>query len=544
MDYGSVKNGDRDASSLRPQQGRQRIESSSTFDSMYSDDTTVDEETSLLRGPQKVTPLPWLQISIILLLQVCEPLTSMSIYPYINQLVGGLDITEPGVGNEHQVGYYAGLIMSLFFVTEAITVLHWSRLSDHVGRKPILLIGLFGTAVSMLSFGLSRTFWSLVISRCLCGLLNGNIGVYHHRFTLVGTELTFAALVGVMKSVMGELTDPSNRAKGFALMPAVWATGATLGPLIGGTLAQPADRFPSIFGGKFWQDFPYFLPCLATSIFVFIAFGITLVYFKEVRHHVMMTSQWTNHKYKTVSKKTLASTLHASPSEVTLHHASDEPVPLRQLLVYPVLLSISNYINLAFLNIALDALLPLFLAMPLSAGGLGFSPASIGLIMGSYGAFTGIFQALFFPTFIRHCGVKRVFVTGMAAFLPIFALFPIISIDALKYGVNSFTWICIAIILGLMALMDMSFGCIFMYITASAPNKRSLGATNGLSQMTVSIARAVGPTLATSLFAVSVQHKILWGYGVYAILVALSFFAVLLALCLPKDVWEEAEDDY
>lgn len=52
---------------------------------------------------------------------------------------------------------------SLFFVTQAMTSLHWSRLSDHVGRKPIVLIGLFGASLSTLSFGLSRTFWGLVI---------------------------------------------------------------------------------------------------------------------------------------------------------------------------------------------------------------------------------------------------------------------------------------------------------------------------------------------------------------------------------------------
>jgi MFS family permease len=52
---------------------------------------------------------------------------------------------------------------SLFFATEALTVLQWSRLSDHVGRKPVLLIGLLGTSASMLCFGLSRTFWRLVL---------------------------------------------------------------------------------------------------------------------------------------------------------------------------------------------------------------------------------------------------------------------------------------------------------------------------------------------------------------------------------------------
>ena len=93
------------------------------------------------------------------------------------QLISELNITG---GDEKKVGYYAGLIVrthlpdpidqtkfilqeSLFFATEAMTVLQWSRMSDHVGRKPVLMIGLFGTMLSMLFFGLSRSFSALVI---------------------------------------------------------------------------------------------------------------------------------------------------------------------------------------------------------------------------------------------------------------------------------------------------------------------------------------------------------------------------------------------
>jgi MFS family permease len=95
------------------------------------------------------------------------------------QLVSELDITG---GDDRKVGYYAGMIVShliipctpppranpwtqesLFFATEALCVLQWSRLSDYLGRKPVLLTGLFGSALSMLCFGLSRTFWTLVI---------------------------------------------------------------------------------------------------------------------------------------------------------------------------------------------------------------------------------------------------------------------------------------------------------------------------------------------------------------------------------------------
>jgi MFS family permease len=53
--------------------------------------------------------------------------------------------------------------MSLHFVAEAATVLQWSRLSDHVGRRPILLFSLLGTVVSTILFGLSRSLWALIL---------------------------------------------------------------------------------------------------------------------------------------------------------------------------------------------------------------------------------------------------------------------------------------------------------------------------------------------------------------------------------------------
>ena len=94
------------------------------------------------------------------------------------QFVRNVGITH---GDESRVGYYVGLMVrssvnldtvrashdvfqqSIFFATEALTVLHWSRLSDVVGRKPIILSGLLGLSLSMYSFGLSTTYWGAVL---------------------------------------------------------------------------------------------------------------------------------------------------------------------------------------------------------------------------------------------------------------------------------------------------------------------------------------------------------------------------------------------
>ena len=73
-----------------------------------------------------------------------------------------------------------------------------------------------------------------------------------------------------------------------------------------------------------------------------------------------------------------------------------------------------------------------------------------------------------------------------------------------------------------------------MYVTDSGPNRRSLGAINGLAQTAVPSASAVGPALSTSLFSFSVQYNMLGGYGVYIILTSLAGLAIPLAVQLPR----------
>lgn len=80
-------------------------------------------------------------------------------------------------------------------------------------------------------------------------------------------------------------------------------------------------------------------------------------------------------------------------------------------------------------------------------------------------------------------------------------------------------------------------GCIFIFIASAAPNKRSLGATNGLGQLVISVLRAIGPATSTSLYAFSVEHNIFGGYAVYMIFFILSAMSLLLAIRLPKEPW-------
>jgi len=80
-----------------------------------------------------------------------------------------------------------------------------------------------------------------------------------------------------------------------------------------------------------------------------------------------------------------------------------------------------------------------------------------------------------------------------------------------------------------------------MFITASAPSKNVLGAINGLGQTTASMARAVGPALATSLFAFSKEHNVLNGNAVYVVLVLMSGILRWLGSQLPDEIQDRDE---
>ena len=82
-----------------------------------------------------------------------------------------------------------------------------------------------------------------------------------------------------------------------------------------------------------------------------------------------------------------------------------------------------------------------------------------------------------------------------------------------------------------------------MFITASAPAKNVLGAVNGMGQMTVSIAHAVGPMLAASTFAFSKDHNILGGHAGFVVLCIPAIGMLWLASHLPQELQNRDEDD-
>lgn len=139
---------------------------------------------------------------------------------------------------------------------------------------------------------------------------------------------------------------------------------------------------------------------------------------------------------------------------------SDAPsnIPVRALLIHPVVWSVANYAALALLEIACRAIQPLFFSTPIELGGLGLPPSTIGVILGSFGVMDGIFQALFFAKAVDRWGTKRVFQAGMSTFVVIYPLFPAMNIVARRTGLSSSVWYLVTLQLCLCVIMDMAYG--------------------------------------------------------------------------------------
>lgn len=95
----------------------------------------------------------------------------MSIFPYIYYMVRDFNITN----DESKISFYAGMVTSAFTFAEFSTSLFWGRLSDKIGRKPVLLMGLGGTGLSVLIFGFAQSLPVALFARALGGFLNGYV---------------------------------------------------------------------------------------------------------------------------------------------------------------------------------------------------------------------------------------------------------------------------------------------------------------------------------------------------------------------------------
>jgi multidrug resistance protein len=123
--------------------------------------------------------------------------------------------------------FTVGLLATSFSLMQFIFAPIWGRVSDRVGRRPIILVGLLGSCLSYLAFGMAGTLTGLFAARIFAGIAGANIPT--------------------AQAVVADLTTPENRAKGMGMVGAAFGLGFIFGPAIGGFLSRYGYSMPAFF---------------------------------------------------------------------------------------------------------------------------------------------------------------------------------------------------------------------------------------------------------------------------------------------------------
>jgi len=136
-----------------------------------------------------------------------------------------------------------GLVLSIYSLMQFICAPVLGRISDRVGRKPIIMLGLLGSSLGYLVYGFADSFFWLLAARAIHGAC--------------------AATISTAQAYVADTTDERDRAKGMGLVGAAFGLGFVLGPALGGILGHSSLRTPVFFASA-----------LTFANFIFAAFRL------------------------------------------------------------------------------------------------------------------------------------------------------------------------------------------------------------------------------------------------------------------------------
>lgn len=157
-------------------------------------------------------------------------------------------------------GVVIGILFSIFSLMQFIFSPVWGRISDRIGRKPVLIISLIGSVVFYALYGIAVTLPASSATLAIGLMLLSRVGA-----GIAG------ASVGTAAAVIADCTPPERRAKGMALIGIAFGAGFTLGPLI------------AYFGLALFDQQPWGVGALASGL-SFVALLVALAIFHETRN--------------------------------------------------------------------------------------------------------------------------------------------------------------------------------------------------------------------------------------------------------------------
>jgi DHA1 family tetracycline resistance protein-like MFS transporter len=133
--------------------------------------------------------------------------------------------SEPFMLNPTQLGWLVGI----FSLIQLVAAPFFGMLSDRIGRKPVLLFSVLGTALGFYVIGRADAAWMLFLGRIIDGASGGNIAT--------------------AQACIADVTEPEKRSRAMGIIGAAFGLGFIMGPAIGGFLASYSHAAPFYFAG-------------------------------------------------------------------------------------------------------------------------------------------------------------------------------------------------------------------------------------------------------------------------------------------------------
>ena len=409
-----------------------------------------------------------------------------NVFPYAGFMILHYGLTE----DETRVGFFAGWLMTSFMAGRLLSSFYCGALSDRIGRKAVIRIGLWSCLLFSIAFGFSPTF-AIALSMRLCmGLFNGLTGVAKAAIPEIvpkGPEQQTAMgyVAGMLRAASSQAPSPSRRwAKGHCcqLRSRRWNAGMVVGPAAGGMLAER--------GGGLFRTYPYALP----NVF---AAGLALL-------ALFVIEAW-------LPGKTSYSKISDEDKD------EEEPAPRRGACARvprTSWLPIGVYCFLSTFSIFYEDCYPLWLLTPRREGGMGYAVDEIGAVLSATAVFTVAYQFLIFPFISERMPSHILFPTSAgisAVLMPVAVL-----IARMKPGAAT-TWAALIAhnIVYRCAVSNAYTACFCTINNSCATDAR--GAVNGFAMSVASLFKAVGPSLGASLYAYGLDRAPNGGVGVLAV---------------------------
>ncbi|KAF9248714.1 hypothetical protein DTO012A7_3084 [Penicillium roqueforti] len=458
------------------------------------------------------------QLAILTLARLSEPLTQTSLQAYLFYQLKSFDPSLP----DSKISAQAGMLQGCFTAAQFITAVWWGRLADAewMGRKRVLLIGLMGTCLSCIGFGFSRSFATAMVFRTLGGVLNSN--------------------VGVMRTLIAEIiAEKKYQSRAFLLLPMCFNIGVIIGPILGGTLADPINSFPQFFGpgsaiggkdGVWWmQHWPYALPNLLSAVFIFTSFLAVFLGLDETHEIARYRKDWGRKMGKRLTRAWARRPRHyrpltrssdddsvytdgslgawstpSSPARSRVHPRPHKKIGFCQIWTRNIVLTLVAHFLLAFHTSAFNSMTFVFLPAPRApensrqglfhfGGGLGLPSSRVGLAAAIIG-FIGLpLQIFLYPMIQTKLGTLTSFRTFLP-FSPIaYVLMPfLVVLPRIPWIIwPSFTFVISLQVISRTFILPAAI----ILVNNCVTDPSILGTVHGVAQSIASAGRTMGPFL-------------------------------------------------